>query len=72
MPKINMPAAFRVDDSAVLPPAPVEEADKVEILRGPNIQKFPESRPLEDTLALPLVLKVGNNITTDHIMPAGS
>lgn len=72
MPKINMPAAFQVDDSAVLPPAPVEEADKVEILRGPNIQKFPESRPLEDTLALPLVLKVGNNITTDHIMPAGS
>lgn len=72
MPKINMPAAFRVDDSAVLPPVPVEEADKVEILRGPNIQKFPESRPLEDTLALPLVLKVGNNITTDHIMPAGS
>ena len=72
MPEITMPEEFKIDDSAVLAPAPVEEADKVEILRGPNIKPFPDSMPQEDTLKAPLVLKVGDNITTDHIMPAGS
>ena len=72
MPEITMPEAFKIDDSAVLAPAPAEEADQVEILRGPNIKPFPDSMPQEDTLQAPLVLKVGDNITTDHIMPAGS
>ena len=72
MPEIRMPEAFKIDDSAVLAPAAEEDAADVEILRGPNIQKFPESHPLEDTMQLPLVLKVGDNITTDHIMPAGA
>ncbi len=72
MPEITMPEAFKIDDSAVLAPAPAEEADQVEILRGPNIKPFPDSMPQEDTLKAPLVLKVGDNITTDHIMPAGS
>ena len=56
----------------MLPPAPADEADAVEVLRGPNIQPFPQSRPFADTLTAELVLKVGDNITTDHIMPAGS
>lgn len=72
MPQITMPEAFQIDDSAVLVPAPADEADQVEILRGPNIKPFPDSMPQEDTLQAPLVLKVGDNITTDHIMPAGS
>ena len=72
MPAVRMPERFRIDDSAVLAPAPAEEAKSLEVLRGPNIKKFPESRPQEDTLSAELVLKVGDNITTDHIMPAGA
>ena len=72
MPEISMPAAFRIDDSAVLAPASPDEAKAVEVLRGPNIRKFPECRPQEDTLRAELTLKVGDNITTDHIMPAGA
>lgn len=69
---VTLPEQFRIDDSAVLPPAPADEADAVEVLRGPNIQPFPQSRPFADTLTAELVLKVGDNITTDHIMPAGA
>ena len=72
MPEIVMPAAFKIDDSAVLAPASPKEAKDVEVLRGPNIKKFPECRPQEDTLRAALTLKVGDNITTDHIMPAGA
>ena len=72
MPAVTMPDAFRIDDSAVLAPASAEEADAVEVLRGPNIKKFPQSRPMDDQLSLPITLKVGDNITTDHIMPAGA
>lgn len=72
MPKVTMPAEFKIDDSAIIAPVSAEDAPSVEILRGPNIKPFPESMPLEDTLEVPLVLKVGDNITTDHIMPAGA
>lgn len=71
-PVIDMPAKFRVDDSAILPPADEQTAKGLEILRGPNIKPFPDSFPQEDTLTAPLILKVGDNITTDHIMPAGA
>ena len=53
-------------------PASVEEAKDVEILRGPNIKPFPKTEPLWDTIDAKAVLKVGDNITTDHIMPAGA
>ena len=72
MPEIKMPESFKIDDSAVIPPASEEEAADLEILRGPNIKPFPEAIPQEDTLSAELVLKVGDNITTDHIMPAGA
>ena len=72
MPAVTLPERFRIDDSAVLPPAPADEADAVQVLRGPNIRPFPKSRPLADALTAGLVLKVGDNITTDHIMPAGA
>ncbi len=72
MPLITLPDSFRIDDSAVLPPSPADKAGDVEVLRGPNIKPFPQSRPFADDLSAELVLKVGDNITTDHIMPAGA
>ena len=71
-PNVTLPDSFRIDDSAVLSPASPEEAKSVEVLRGPNIGKFPESHPLTDSISAELTLKVGDNITTDHIMPAGA
>ena len=72
MPEIKMPEKFLIDDTAVIEPASEDEAEKLEILRGPNIKPFPTEIPQEDTLSAELVLKVGDNITTDHIMPAGA
>ena len=63
---------FHIDDSAVLEPLSPELAEKAEVLRGPNIKEFPQSKPFADTLKAEAVLKVGDNITTDHIMPAGA
>ena len=64
--------SFRIDDSGILPPAEEAEAGAVEVLRGPNIREVPIGVPLPDCLEIPVGLKVGDNITTDHIMPAGS
>ncbi len=71
-PVITMPKAFRIDDSAVLAPATPAQAASVEVLRGPNIKEFPKTKPLDNSITAELTLKVGDNITTDHIMPAGS
>ena len=70
--EVTMPEKFTINDSAVLPPLSEEEAANAEVLRGPNIKEFPKGAPFVDTLAVPMVLKVGDNITTDHIMPAGA
>ena len=70
--KVTMPEKFKIDDSAVLAPLSVEDAANAEVLRGPNIKEFPKSKAFSDTLDAKLVLKVGDNITTDHIMPAGA
>ncbi len=69
---VTMSQKFKVNDSAVLMPLPPEQAKTAEVLRGPNIKEFPKSKPFADTLSAQLVLKVGDNITTDHIMPAGA
>ncbi len=69
-PKVEVPEKFALDDEGIIPPA--KEPKKVEILRGPNIKPLPIKEPLGDTMAGPVLLKVGDNITTDHIMPAGS
>ncbi len=71
-PEISMPETFRIDDSAVVLPADETEAGALEVLRGPNIKPFPDTYPLTDTIQAALTLKVGDNITTDHIMPAGA
>lgn len=69
---IELPSQFLINDNMVVPPAPVEEMDQVEILRGPNIKPFPTTEPMADVIAAKTLLKVGDNITTDHIMPAGA
>ena len=70
--EVILPDRFTIDDSAVLMPASEEERDSVEILRGPNIKPFPDTEPLPNEISVPILLKVGDNITTDHIMPAGA
>jgi len=67
---MELPETFHIDDSAVLPPA--EDGSTLEVLRGPNIKEFPKSKAFSDSLSAKAVLKVGDNITTDHIMPAGA
>ena len=70
MPPITLPETFKADDSGILAPLPVEEAVNAPVLRGPNIKEFPESKPVGDTLTTNVVLKVGDNITTDHTSQA--
>ena len=70
--EVTMPETFTINDSAVLPPLSDKEAADAEVLRGPNIKEFPTGAPFADTLTVPMVLTVGDNITTDHIMPAGA
>ena len=70
--EVSLPERFKIDDSAVLPPASPEEAAEVEVLRGPNIKELPQGRALGDCISAELTLKLGDNITTDHIMPAGA
>ncbi len=72
MPTVEMPEQFKIDDSAIIAPATPDEAKELEVLRGPNIKKFPDAKPQENELSAELVLKVEDNITTDHIMPAGA
>lgn len=71
-PRVTLPQTFDLDDNMILPPASPEEAPSVEVLRGPNIKPIPVGVAPAETLAAPLILKVGDNITTDHIMPAGA
>lgn len=72
MPEIRVPEQFMINDNMVVEPAPVEEMDSVEVLRGPNIKPYPETAPLVEDIECQVSLKVGDNITTDHIMPAGA
>ena len=72
LPKIEMPKKFMVNDNMIIPPLPPEKAKTVEIVRGPNIKPLPEFNPLPDRLEGEVLLKVEDDITTDHIMPAGA
>lgn len=71
-PVVALPDRFLINDNMIVPPAPEAEMDDVAILRGPNIKPFPRTAPLADTIEAKVLLKVGDNITTDHIMPAGA
>lgn len=72
MPAFPMPEHFVIHDNMIVPPVSAEEMDSVEILRGPNIKPFPNTAPLAESMDAGVSLKVGDNITTDHIMPAGA
>lgn len=72
MPKFELPEVFSINDNMIVPPAAEAEMDSIEILRGPNIKPFPTTTPLDESISAPCALKVGDNITTDHIMPAGA
>lgn len=71
-PTVEMPEHFTINDNMIEPPAGPEEASSIEVLRGPNIKPFPKTEPLPESITAKAVLKVGDNITTDHIMPAGA
>lgn len=72
MPEFKLPEHFKINDNMVVPPANEADMDSVEVLRGPNIKPFPQTSPLDDSIDCQVSLKVGDNITTDHIMPAGT
>lgn len=69
---IPQPEVFEVNDNLVIPPAAPGEEDSVEVVRGPNIQPFPLGRALESDIAGKALLKMEDNITTDHIMPSNA
>ncbi|NMA65341.1 MAG: aconitate hydratase, partial [Clostridiaceae bacterium] len=71
-PGVELPDRFIINDNMILKPLPEEEAKKVEIIRGPNIKPLPSFDPISGTLTGKALIKVGDNITTDHIMPAGA
>ena len=72
MPNFVLPEKFTINDNMIELPEPEETMDNIEILRGPNIKPYPETAPLLETIEAPVSLKVEDNITTDHIMPAGA
>ena len=69
-PKVEWPEECIIDDRMILPPS--KKPDTVEVIRGPNIKPLPLAKPMPESLKGKLLLKVGDDITTDHIMPAGA
>ncbi|MEE8256387.1 MAG: aconitate hydratase [Acidobacteriota bacterium] len=69
-PKVEWPEECIIDDRMILPPS--DKPDTVEVIRGPNIKPLPLAKPMPESLKGKLLLKVGDDITTDHIMPAGA
>jgi aconitate hydratase len=68
--EVTMPEKFPVDDRMIIPPP--EHGENIELVRGPNIKPLPVASPLPEEISGEVLLKVGDNITTDHIMPAGA
>lgn len=68
-PKLHEPEAYLVDDSMIIPP--VENAEDIEVIKGPNIKPLPDQEPLSCRVQGPVLLLVGDDITTDHILPGG-
>lgn len=69
---VRMPDVFTIQDSGILPPKPETEREELPLIKGPNIRSFPEQKPLPEIFKGTALLKTGDNITTDHIMPAGA
>jgi len=71
-PRVEMPDRFQIDDSMIIPPLPPADRTKTEISRGPNIGEPPVNGPMPEDIGGVITIKVGDLVTTDHIMPAGS
>ncbi|WAM31269.1 aconitate hydratase [Caldicellulosiruptor naganoensis] len=69
-PQVEMPKSFLINDNLIIPPA--ENPDEVEVIRGPNIKPFPQGKPLPEVVTGKVLIKLGDNITTDHIMPSNA
>ncbi|AZT91138.1 aconitate hydratase [Caldicellulosiruptor changbaiensis] len=69
-PQVEMPKSFLINDNLIVPPA--ENPDEVEVIRGPNIKPFPQGKPLPEVVVGKVLVKLGDNITTDHIMPSNA
>jgi len=69
-PQVEMPKNFLINDNLIVPPA--ENPDEVEVIRGPNIKQFPQGKPLPEVVVGKVLIKLGDNITTDHIMPSNA
>lgn len=69
-PKVEMPEKFKINDNMIV--APADETSEVEVVRGPNIKPFPINKELSETLEGKVLIKLGDNITTDHIMPSNA
>ncbi len=72
MPEINMPEYFTINDNMVALPCSADSYKDCEVIYGPNIKEVPTGKALEESIESKVLLKVGDNITTDHIMPAGA
>jgi aconitate hydratase len=70
-PKLNLPAHASVNTAMLVPPLPESEAQQIELIKGPNISDLPDFDPLPDLIEAPVLLKVGDNVSTDEISPAG-
>ena len=70
--EVEQPASFDVNDNLIIPPAAEGQEDEVEVVRGPNIKPFPLGHDLEETVCGKVLLKMEDNITTDHIMPSNA
>ncbi|HOJ09573.1 MAG TPA: aconitate hydratase [Clostridiales bacterium] len=71
-PKIDMPERFLINDNMILASVPASDSDDIEVVRGPNIKPFPINKELAGTVSGKVLIKVGDNITTDHIMPSNA
>jgi aconitate hydratase len=70
-PSVSMPDEFEIDDSLIIRPEDTEDPDSIQIYRGPNINSPPKNDPMPATIAGEITIKVGDDVTTDHILPAG-
>jgi len=71
-PSIDVPEIFPVEDNMIISPLPPDRAEKIEVIRGPNIKPLPLKEPLPDKLTGRVLIKLADNITTDDIIPGGA
>jgi aconitate hydratase len=71
-PRLARPETTNANQELLAPPLPADEAHSVALVKGPNIRSLPRFDPLPDTLAVPVLLKMGDNVSTDEILPAGA